>query len=116
MIYNGWSLFVRLTSPEARREAITRWPWLMSSVGYRTKHASQTTITLTGLHAHFGKARATLMRVSALLQGGVAQAAEQLNTVTVWNLVCAYLKHVLAGIASPPTYRLLENHVGGIIG
>jgi hypothetical protein len=32
---------------------------------------------LTGLHAHFEKARAALMRVSALLQGRVAEAAEQ---------------------------------------
>jgi len=52
----------------------------MSSVGQRAEHAGQTTITLTGLHAHFGKARAALMRVSALHQGWVAQAAEQLIT------------------------------------
>ena len=114
LIYNWWSLFVRLASPDARREAMTNRPWLMASVGLRTEHAGQTTITLTGLHAHFGKARAALMRVSAMLQGWVAQAAEQLNSITVWNLVCAYLKHVLAGIAPPTTYRLLENNAGGI--
>ena len=114
LIYNWWSLFVRLASPDARREAITSRPWLMSSVGQRTEHAGQTTITLTGLHAHFAKARAALMRVSALLQGWVAQAAEQLNSITVWNLVCAHLKHVLAGIAPPPVYQLLENHAGEI--
>ena len=48
LIYNWWSLFVRLANPEARREAITSRPWLMSSVGRRTEHAGQTTITLTG--------------------------------------------------------------------
>ena len=63
LIYNWWSLFVRLDNPEARREAITSRPWLMSSVGRRTKHAGQTTITLTGLHAHFEKARAALRRL-----------------------------------------------------
>ena len=41
--------------PGARREAITSRPWLMSSVGRRT---DQTTITLTGLHAHFARPRA----------------------------------------------------------
>ena len=71
LIYNWWSLFVRLANPEARREAITSRPWLMSAVGRRTEHAGQTTITLTGQHADFGKARAALMRVSALLQGWV---------------------------------------------
>jgi hypothetical protein len=114
LIYNWWSLFVRLANPQARREAITSRPWLMSSVGRRTEHAGQTTITLTGLHAHFEKARAALMRVSALLQGWFAKAAEQLNPTTVWNLVCDYLKRVLAGIGPPPAHRFLENHANGI--
>jgi hypothetical protein len=114
LVYNWWSLFVRLAHPEARREAITSRPWLMSSVGRRTEHAGQTTITLTGLHAHFEKARAALMRVSALLQGWVTEAAEQLNLSSVWNFVCNHLKHVLAGIAPPRTHQLLQNHADGI--
>jgi hypothetical protein len=57
LAYNWWSLFVRLARPDGRREAITSRPWLMSSVGRRTEHAGQTTITLTGLHAHFEKAQ-----------------------------------------------------------
>jgi hypothetical protein len=59
------------------------------------------TITLTVLHAHFEKARAALMRVSAMLQGCVDRATEQLNPTTVWNLVCDHLKHILAGIVPP---------------
>ena len=114
LIYNWWSLFVRLAHPQARREAITSRPWLMSSVGRRTVHAGQTTITLTGLHAHFDKARAALMHVSALLQRWVTHAAEQLNSTTVWNLACDHLKRLLAGIAPPPLHRLLQNHANGI--
>lgn len=114
LIYNWWSLFVRLANPDTRREAITSRAWLMSSVGHRTKHAGQTTITLTGLHAHFGKARAALTRVSALLQGWVTQAAEQLNSSSVWQCVCDHLKNVLASIGPPPAHRFLENHANGI--
>ncbi|MDP2794514.1 MAG: hypothetical protein Q8O25_10620, partial [Sulfurisoma sp.] len=114
LAYNGWSLFVRLAHPDARREAITSRPLLMSSVERRTEHAGQTTITLTGLHAHFEKARTALMRVSALLQGWVTQAAEQLNPVTVWQRVCDHLKLTLAGIGPPPILRLLGNHANGI--
>ena len=110
LAYNWWSLFVRLANPEARREAITSRPWLMSSVGRRTEHAGQTIITLTGLHAHFDKARIALNRVSALLQSWVADAAEQLNLKTVWHCVCDHLKHILAGIGPPPALRLIENH------
>jgi hypothetical protein len=114
LIYNWWSLFVRLANPEARREAITSRPWLMSSVGRRTEHAGQTTITLTGLHAEFAKARAALNRVSALLQGWVTHAAEQLRPTTVWNLVCDHLKQILAGVVPPQTLRSLENQPNGI--
>lgn len=64
LIYNWWSLFVRLAHPEARREAITSRPWLMTSVGRKTEHAGQTTVTLTGLRTHFEQARAALTRVS----------------------------------------------------
>ena len=114
LIYNWWSLFVRLASPEARREAITSRPWLMSSIGRKTEHAGQTTITLTGVHAHFGKARDALMRVSAMLKAWTQRAAEQLNSTTVWRLVCDHLKHVLAGFRPPNPPRLLENHAQGI--
>jgi Transposase DDE domain group 1 len=114
LIYNWWSLFVRLANPQARREAITSRPWLMSSVGRRTEHAGQTTITLSGLHAHFGKAKAALMRVSAQLQAWTTHAAEQFNPLTVWNLVCDYLKRTLAGIGPPQTHRFLPNHANGI--
>lgn len=114
LAYNWWSVFVRLAHPDARREAITSRPWLMSSVGRRTEHAGQTTITVTGLHAHFAKARAALIRVSALLQGWVAHAAEQLNSRTVWQSVCDHLKQILAGIGPPKSIRLLELHPNGI--
>lgn len=114
LIYNWWSLFVRLANPQARREAITSRPWLMSSVGRRTEHAGQTTITLTGQHADFGKARAALMRVSTLLQGWVTRAAEQLNVTTVWNLVCDHLKYILAAVGPPQSHRFLINHANGI--
>jgi hypothetical protein len=114
LIYNWWSLFVRLANPDARREAITSRPWLMSSVGRRTEHAGQTTITLTGLHAHFDKARAALMRVSAQLQAWAAQTAEQLDPRSVWIMLCEHLKRTLAGIGPPQTAPLLQNHATGI--
>ena len=110
LAYNWWSLFVRLGRPDVRHEAITSRPWLMASVGRRTEHAGQTTITLTGLHAHFEKAQAALMRVSALLQGWNAQAAEQLHPATVCQCVCDHLKRALAGIGPPSTFQLIKNH------
>jgi hypothetical protein len=63
----------------------------MSSIGRKTQHAGQTTITLTGLHAHFGKARDALLRVSTMLKAWAERAAEQLHSTTVWRLVCDHL-------------------------
>jgi len=97
LIYNWWSLFVRLANPEARREAITSRPWLMSSIGRKTEHAGQTTISLSGLHADFNQAQIVLTRVSTLLQGWARQTAEQLRSQFVWHRVCDHLKQLLAG-------------------
>ena len=113
LIYNWWSLFVRLANPQARREAITSRPWLMSAVGRKTEHAGQTTITLTGLHADFAKARDALMHVSTMLQHWTRRVAEQLNPTTVWNLVCDHLKLVLAAFAPPQPRRRFAFHASG---
>jgi len=107
LIYNRWSLFVRLTHPEARREAITSRPWLMSSIGRKTEHAGQTTISLTGLHADFTRARIALTRVSSVLQSWARQTAEQLHPQSVWHRVGDYLKQRLAGCCPPKPLKAL---------
>ena len=112
LIYNWWSLFVRLAHPQARREAITSRPWLMASVGRRTEHAGQTTITLTGLHAHFAKAREALMRTSALLKQWANTAAEQFNPLAVWLLLCRHITLLLAppDPSTPPRLSAFPAH------
>lgn len=49
-----------------------------------------------------------LMQLSAMLQGWVAQAAEQLSTVAVWQRVCEHLKQTIAGIGPPKNLPLLK--------
>jgi hypothetical protein len=114
LAYNWWSLFVRLAHPGTRREAITRRPWLMASISHRTEHAGQTTITLSGLHAHFEKARARLMQVSAMLHAWVTQTAEQLNPRSVWHRVCDHIKYTLAAVGPPQTPTFIKNHAYSI--
>jgi len=106
LIYNWWSLFVRLANPKTRREAITSRPWLMASIGHKTHNEGQTWITLTGLHARFKEARTRLTCVSTLLQAWFSQAAEQFKTQTVWLRVCDHLKMLLAGVRKPKTPQL----------
>ena len=101
---------MRLANPEARRKATTSRPWLMFSVGRKTEPAGQTTITLTGLHAHFGKTREVLRRVSAQIQAWATCAVEQLNCTTPWSLFCDHFKKTLAGIGPPLSRQFLTNH------
>ena len=42
LIYNWWSLFVRLADPDHHREAITSRPLLLHGIGRQTHHAGQT--------------------------------------------------------------------------
>ena len=87
----------------------------MSSVGRRTEQAGQTTITLTGQHAYFDKARQVLMRVSSQLQAWMTEAAEQFNAPSVWLRCCDHLKRTIAAIGPPAPLRLLiqqANRVG----
>ena len=87
LIYNWWSLFVRLANPNARMEAITSRPFLLSGVARKTEHAGQQHLKITPLHGKNQKAREMLARVSALLQEWKS-TAEQLGSLSVWMRVC----------------------------
>lgn len=89
-------------------------PWLMSSVRRQTEHVGQTTITLTGLHAHFEKARVAPMRLSTSLQGWVAKVAEQLDLTSDLNFAGDHLKLALSGTAPPNSYQARQNHADKI--
>ena len=47
LIFNWWSLFVRLADPDHRSEAITSRPLLMQAIARQTQHAGQVTLTLS---------------------------------------------------------------------
>ena len=47
LIYNWWSLFVRLADPDHHREATTSRPLLLHGVARQTRHGGQTRLTVT---------------------------------------------------------------------
>ena len=61
LIYNWWTLFVRLADPDRHSEAIASRPLLLYGVGRQTRHANQTTITST--HGKAGHVRRMLAEV-----------------------------------------------------
>lgn len=101
LIYNWWSLFARLANPEKRKEAITSRPWLMASIGRKTEHAGQTTLTLNGIHAHFKKGISLLLQASDRLKQWAKKAAEHLEEMAVWDYVCRHLRYTLTAIEAP---------------
>jgi hypothetical protein len=106
LIYNWWSLFVRLANPQARLEAITSRPLLLSAVARRTSHAGQQRVTITPMHGDAERAKGMLMRVSELLQSWKA-IAEQLPGKTLWQLICEHLMSTVARFRSPTPPDLL---------
>jgi hypothetical protein len=95
LIYNWWSLFVRLGNPKARLEAITSRPFLLSAVARRTTHGGAQHLTIASQHAQADKAKLLLGAIHGLL-ARFKEAAEQLKTKSIWQLVC---EHILTTVA-----------------
>lgn len=51
LIYNWWSLFVRLVDRQRHREAVTSRPMLLGGVARQTKHAGQSRLHVNLSHA-----------------------------------------------------------------
>jgi len=60
LIYNWWSLFVRLGNPKARMDAIASRPFLLSAVARQSTHGGAKHLTITSQHAEADKAKVLL--------------------------------------------------------
>ena len=106
LIYNWWSLFVRLADPEHHREAITTRPLLLSAIASRTQHAGQVRLTISSTHGLRDKARLAYIRIAGFL-AGLRQNAEQLDPLAKWyRILSEALRHFLKGRQLLPPLRL----------
>jgi hypothetical protein len=104
LVYNWWSWYCRAAKPGARMEAITSRALLLASVGRATKHAGQTTLYLTPMHA----ARTTLMMLVANIRAAISHVrriAEQLPDVDRWKTL---LNYIVARIIPRRSRKLLD--------
>jgi hypothetical protein len=103
LVYNWWSIYVRLASGR-HREAITSRPLLLNGVARQTKHSGQTTITITSSHAKSSSVRAALQALNAFLRH-IRNNAEQLHVQDRMKLI---IHKAYANILSfLPPFRLL---------
>ena len=86
LVYNWWSLFVRLSNPTRRAEAITSRPLLLHAIGRKTSHGNQSTLTLTSLHAQASTIQVAMRAVTGFLQS-IRSTAEQLTPGQCWQRI-----------------------------
>ncbi len=97
LIYNWWSLFVRLADPDRHREAITSRPLLLHSVARQTHHAGQTRLTVTSHHGRREAVAGALRRIAGFFRA-LTRSAEQLTAEDRWRRILAEaLKKYLHG-------------------
>ena len=87
-VYNLWSLYTLLASPDAHREAKTSRPLLLHILGRITRSARQTTVHLVSTHAMADAIATVLNNIHGLLMTLKANA-EQLGADGVWTLLLA---------------------------
>jgi hypothetical protein len=106
LIYNWWSLFVRLADPAHHREAITTRPLLLSAIASRTQHAGQVKLTISSTHGLRDKARLADVRIASFLTE-LRENAEQLDPLAKWyRILSEPLRHFLNGRKLLPPLRL----------
>jgi hypothetical protein len=107
LVYNWWSLFVRLANPDKHHEAITSRPLMLHSVGRQTTHAGQTIVTITSTHAKASVIQ-TAMRELASFFKELATTAEQLCMEERVKLIALRAFRKLLSLSPPlPSLKLL---------
>jgi hypothetical protein len=103
LIYDWWTLFARLVDPSRHTEAITSRPLLLQAVARETRHAGQTTLSITSSHGRSRPVRRALARLVDFLRT-LNQSAEQLTGVERWCRILsrALIKYLHGREIKPP--------------
>ncbi|UYM15252.1 hypothetical protein [Endozoicomonas euniceicola] len=83
LVYNWWTLYVRLSNPDSHKESITSRPLLMSSIGKLTHSGNQKKIKLTSQHRWMYKI-AKLQSELCDFFDSIKSIAPQLNPINAW--------------------------------
>ena len=103
LLYNWWSLFVRLVEAGKHYEAIVSRPLLLHGVGKQTQHAGQTTLTITSSHGRDSYVKAAYTRVCAFFDE-LKAIAPQLTPLQCWYRISseAMKKYLKGEVLKPP--------------
>ncbi len=102
LTYNWWSWYVRAANPQARREALTSRPLLLSAVGRATHSGGRTELHLTPMHAEVGLIQTMIANIQAAI-AYVKRTAEQLPKMNRWRILVGYISERITGKIILPT-------------
>jgi hypothetical protein len=102
LVYDWWTLFVRLAQPHKHFEAISSRPLLLHGVATQTQHAGQKRLTITSTHAKQAVIQAVLRNLAGFLSSLKATAEQWTDAQRLRAILArAFAKFMLA-TASPP--------------
>ena len=108
LVYNWWTIFMRLGISDKHAEAITARPLALHGIARQTRHGNQTTVEITSTHTKASQIAEILTKVSAFLKQ-VKVTAEQLTQGDRWKLILsAAFRHFLGGKVIGSTGRLVD--------
>jgi hypothetical protein len=108
LVYNWWTIFMRLGIPEKHAEAITSRPLALHGIARQTRHGNQTTVEITSTHAKASQIAGILTKVSGFLKR-IKTTAEQLTERERWKLILsAAFRQFLGGKVIGSTGRLAD--------
>jgi hypothetical protein len=90
VIYNWWTLFVRLITPNCHLEAITSRPLLLHAVGKQIQHAGQTIIQVNSNHSEAKRVQSALVHVTQFFKALKKIGAEQLSKAEKMKRIIAH--------------------------
>lgn len=111
LIYNWWSWYCRAAKPGARMEALTSRPLLLAGVARAVRHAGQTTLHLTPMHA----SREALMKLISNIRAAlhhVKTVAEQFQNTDRWKSLLEYLSAKIIDASPHSTAKILASSSG----
>jgi len=108
LVYNWWTIFMRLGIPDKHAEAITSRPLALHGIARQTRHGNQTTVEITSTHAKASQIAEILTNVSGFLKR-IKTTAEQLTEWERWKLILsAAFRQFLGGKVIGNTGRLAD--------
>jgi len=108
LVYNWWTIFMRLGIPDKHAEAITSRPLALHGIARQTRHGNQTTVEITSTHAKATQIAEILTKVSGFLKR-IKTTAEQLTQRERWKLILsAAFRYFLGGKVIGSTGRLAD--------